>query len=177
GGGADAEREREGGYDRERRMLAQHPGAVAKILREIVDRGPGRQGADVFGDARPVAEGAPRGERRVLGAEPAFALLFGFELEMRAQFTIEIVVAHVCSRSAKALRSHQRSAERLALRGRTAERLALDVGSGCGAHHARDGFLQPFPFRLRGGQLLTPGRRETVVLALAVVLAVRVPLR
>jgi hypothetical protein len=68
-------------------------------VQEILERGQRRERADFLPDVRLVAERLQGREARLFRRESGIALLFGFEIEMRLQFTIKVVIHLTPSRA------------------------------------------------------------------------------
>ena len=65
---------------------------MADILEEILEHGQGGECADVLPDVRLITERLQGRVTRLVRRESGLALFFGFEIEMRLQFTIEVVI-------------------------------------------------------------------------------------
>src|SRR5262249_40320321 len=126
-----------------------------------------------------------RRQPRLLGAQPAAAEVVGLVLEVRAQLAVEIVVAHRCLlfSTGGGAPPPPRPVADASPRIRSPR---LGMAPGASPHLSsppsrlppRGGrFCPPAPLRPAGPHFFPPRRREPVVLALAVVLAVGVPLR
>ena len=77
------------------RGAAHRAHRVAKVLQERVERRRSPDGADVFADQRPVSERPCGGGVRVLRRQPVVAPLFCLELEVHADFTLDVLFALV----------------------------------------------------------------------------------
>ena len=82
--------------------IAENPGdlrivrhGVAQILDQRIERRPAPQGADVLANQRLISEGPNCGVAGVFGAHPGIAALVRFELQMRADFSLEVVLTLV----------------------------------------------------------------------------------
>jgi hypothetical protein len=90
--GTDAERQREHGVHGERRILPQHAGGVAEIVRDGVHQADAPRVAAVFADLLEAAELEVGAAPGLVPSQAGLLVLPGLRLEMRAQFLVQIRV-------------------------------------------------------------------------------------
>src|SRR5205085_12152050 len=89
----DPEGKRQNRHHGESGALPQGSQSIADVLNEDAPSSPAPHLTYLLLRHSQVAEGAAGGVARLFGSEAIFALLFGFQFQVRAQFALQILLA------------------------------------------------------------------------------------